>query len=75
MCLNCAYHAAPLLVVIIVSSPLVSVNGYQYLNMPRLSLDTRRKVILLHNSGLFVKKIESRLSEENFDTTRRSLYR
>ena len=43
--------------------------------MPRLSLDARRKVILLHNSGLSVKKIESRLSEENVNTTRRSLYR
>ena len=42
--------------------------------MPRLSLDARRKVILLHNSGLSVKKIESRLSEENVNTTWRSLY-
>ena len=46
-----------------------------YLNMPRLSLDARRKVIMLHNSGLPVRKIKSRLSEEKVYITRRSLYR
>ena len=43
--------------------------------MPRLSLDARKKVVLLHNSGLSVRKIKTRLSEENVDITRRSLYR
>ena len=43
--------------------------------MPRLSLDVRRKVILLHSFGFSVRKIKTRLSKENVTITQRSLYR
>ena len=43
--------------------------------MPRLSLNARRQVITLHNSGLSVAVILKRLREENVLVKRRSLHR
>ena len=41
----------------------------------RLSLEARRKVVLLHNAGFSVMEIKKRSSEEHAFVTRRSLYR
>ena len=43
--------------------------------MPRLDLNSRRKVILLHNAGISIKCIEDRLKDEGTVVTRRSLQR
>jgi len=43
--------------------------------MPRLDLNARRKVILLHNAGVSIKCIEDRLKDEEVVVTRRSLHR
>ena len=43
--------------------------------MPRLGLNSRQKVILLHNAGNSIKCIEDRLKEERTVVTRQSLQR
>ena len=43
--------------------------------MPRLCLNARRKVIVLHSTGSPVAAIKTRLNEENIFVTRRSLDR
>ena len=42
--------------------------------MPRLSLETRKRVILLKEQGFSVSKIIARLKQEHISTTRQALY-
>ena len=42
--------------------------------MPRMSLDTRKRVILLKNKGFSVSKILTRLKQEQISITRQTLY-
>ena len=43
--------------------------------MPRLSLETRRRVVTLFEKGVSVRDIHKRLEEENFVVTKQTLYR
>ena len=43
--------------------------------MPRLSLETRRRVVTLFEKGISVRDIHKRLEEENFVVTKQTLYR
>ena len=42
--------------------------------MPRMSLDTRKRVILLKDQGFSVSKILARLKQEQISITRQALY-
>ena len=42
--------------------------------MPRLSLETRRRVVTLFEKGVSVRDIHKRLEEENFVVTKQTLY-
>ena len=43
--------------------------------MPRLSLDARRRVIILFEKGNSVRRIQQRLGDENIIVTRQTLHR
>ena len=43
--------------------------------MPRLSLESRRRVLVLHSQGYSIQSIVDRLLEEDVSVTRQSLYK